>query len=177
MPERLNSEGQLLAEKNIRLVYYVLKEMCIKRSADNFDDLFGAGCVGLCKAALKWKSGLSPFSTFAFHLIKHEILGEIYSRSRAERNTGLFYETDIPVCEKYFDDTEFKMMLNDFCKISNKIMGKTAARVFRLSLTGKDCKQIAQLLGISVSSVEKSNKKAGNAFKIFLQGGIAAQLK
>ena len=72
----LNNEQRRLVEENMGLVHTV-----IKRHVSNvtqigifsYQDIFQIGCVGLSKAALKYKPGKAAFSTYACTAIRNEI--------------------------------------------------------------------------------------------------------
>lgn len=159
---RLNEQQQALAEKNLNLVYFVMKKMNISKSRYNYDDIFGAGCIGLCNAALKWKHGGSAFSTFAFYLIKNEILRVLAENKRDSQNLSSFKESDDAAAplDNEFEKVKAGILFNEFYSYASKNFGETESSVLRLLSSGKNCAQIAELLGISVSAVEKARKKA-----------------
>lgn len=168
----LDLRQQRLCEENLRLVYFVLKKMGISRVRGDYDDLFGAGCVGLCNAARAWHEGGSPFSTYAFHVIRHEVLGELARTSREERHAALGeFDERLPAPESGFEAVEAAMELEAFCRQADRYLGGTSAAVLRLFASGKDCRMIAEKLGLSASAVEKAKKKGVEALKSWLVGG------
>ena len=66
-------------EQNISLVYFVINKYY--PSFINDDDIVQCAMVGLCKAANRWDSSKSKFSTFASSWIKNEIKSELRKRN------------------------------------------------------------------------------------------------
>ena len=81
----MTPEQQKIVEANMGLVGKVIKEK-VRRlgqpDTPSYEDLFQAGCIGLCEAAITDKGGC--FSTYAYRLIWNEICDELI------RNTKLF---------------------------------------------------------------------------------------
>lgn len=169
----LDARRRALAENNIRLVYYVLKKMGISRGRYDYDDLFGAGCVGLCNAAKAWKEGEGcAFSTFAFNVIRHEVLSALTAESRHMRKLTPLDERYeyIPAPCGNIEESEARVILEQFLVKAGDRVGKTPIAVIRLAAAGKSCAQIAKTLGISVSAVEKAKRKARAEIELWLKG-------
>lgn len=175
MSESLSDERRTLVNDNLNLVYFVLKSMGISRQNPNYDDLFGAGCVGLCKAGIKWKKESLTFSTFACHLIRHEIINEMVSSLRAAKLSCVAENVRTAGAEKGFDEIETAMVFYHFCEKSPQLLSDSEAKVLKLVVEGKTCGQAAEILGLSVSAVKKARKKARDEFINFLKGQKAEQ--
>lgn len=176
MRESLSDEGRKLVSDNLNLVHYVLHSMGITRQNPSYDDLFGAGCVGLCKAGIRWKKGGLSFSTFACHLIRHEIINEMVSSSRAAKLSCAAENVRTAGAEKGFDEIEIDVAFRQFCEKSAQLLSDSEAKVLKLSIEGKTCGQAAEILGLSVSAVKKARKKAKEAFIEFLRDQKAEQI-
>ncbi|MFO7160159.1 MAG: sigma-70 family RNA polymerase sigma factor [[Clostridium] cellulosi] len=165
----MSDERRKLVNDNLNLVYYVLNSMGITRQNPDYDDLFGAGCVGLCKAGIRWKKGRLSFSTFAYHLIRHEIINEMVSYSRAAKLSCVDENVRTAGAEKGFDEIETEIAFRQFCEKSKQLLSDSEAKVLKLSVEGKTCGQTAAILGLSASAVKKARKKAKEAFIEFLK--------
>jgi DNA-directed RNA polymerase specialized sigma subunit len=69
MLKRLTDERRKLVEENLNLVDFALHTYC---GRNDYEDLYGAGCLGLCRAAAKWEAAL-PFEDLALIYIADEI--------------------------------------------------------------------------------------------------------
>lgn len=171
--EALDARQRALAENNIRLVYFVLKKMGIQKGGRDYDDLFGAGCVGLCNAAKAWKEGGGcAFSTFAFNAIKREILSALAAEKSSRYSfTSLDERLNfLPAPQSRIDEIEAGVAFEEFLKASKTRLGATAGKVLRLSAEGKSGAQIAKKLGVSLSAVQKAKRKARAEFELWLKG-------
>lgn len=80
----LTPDQQQLAADNIRLVYLLVHRLQRRRPGLNFDDLVGAGMMGLVQAARCFDPARGVrFSTYACNCIKRHL--------RIESNVGLIY--------------------------------------------------------------------------------------
>ena len=70
--------NDLLIEDNINLIHYVLRSMYILPENDKYDDFYGAGILGLTKAAKTYKKSKGSFSNHSYFLIKKEIQKCLY---------------------------------------------------------------------------------------------------
>jgi RNA polymerase sigma factor (sigma-70 family) len=171
---KLDERQKALAEKNMALVYFVLKKMGISQSNSDYEDFAGAGNVGLCKAALVFKEGGCAFSTFAFYLIRNEVLRFLIKRGRDKaRLTALDslaeYASEI---DADFEKLEADVLIDEFCRCAEKNLGETAAAVVNLAASGKSCLQIAEKLKLSPSAIEKAKKSARLYLETWLMDGM-----
>ena len=81
---------QQLIEDNLGIVYSVILKKYPTYSCD--EDLIQAGMLGLCKAAEKWDSNKSKFSTYAWSSVVNEIRLELRKRDRHKGILSLDYE-------------------------------------------------------------------------------------
>jgi RNA polymerase sigma factor (sigma-70 family) len=85
------NERDKLIEENIGLVGRVIKDKVRGVRGIgifDYDDLFQIGCIGLCKAADTYKPGKVRFSTYAYILIRNEILDALeYATLRRNRES------------------------------------------------------------------------------------------
>ncbi len=169
----LDVERRNLVENNMGLVYFVLKKAGISQRRNDYDDIFGAGCLGLCNAASVWRSDGSPFSTFAYHLIRHEV---IRAAKRSYRDSKRLLSLD-EFCEYAaapdleLEKKEAKMLMRDFLRNADKLLGEYDAKIIRLAADGEDCQQIADTLGEGISAVYKSKKRARAVIDSWLHKG------
>lgn len=167
----LDERRRALAENNLRLVYYVLKKMGISRGSYDYDDLVEAGCVGLCNAARAWREDGSAFSTFAFNVIKHEVLSALSAQKRDR-----YKLMPLDECYEYIpgvccgiEESEAKILLEEFFRSAKRNLSETLIAVIRLSMAGKSCAQIAEILGISLSAAHKAKRKARAEIELWLK--------
>jgi RNA polymerase sigma factor (sigma-70 family) len=168
---KLDERQRALAENNIGLVYFVLKKMGVSRSFYDYDGLVEAGYAGLCNAARVWREGRSAFSTFAFIGIKHEVLAVLKARGLDRRRlTPLDTVHEyIPSYDCGLEEAEAGILTEEFCRCASQNLGETSLAVMHLSISGKNCVQIAKILGISLSAVEKAKRKARIAVEGWLR--------
>ena len=79
----MKDEKELLAEKNLGLIYYVIKMYGLN---NEFEEYFDLGLIGLTSAINNFDESLGfKFSTFAIDCIKKEILKEIEKNNCEKR--------------------------------------------------------------------------------------------
>lgn len=170
---RLDEEQSKLVENNMGLVYFVLKKAGIYKSRNDYEDLFGAGCFGLCKAASVWRSDGSPFSTFAYHLIRHEVIAAV---KRSDKDMHRLKPLDelseqMAVPDSALEAKEARMLLTDFLSQSEQLLGQPDATIVRLAAGGRDCQQIADTLLVNLAVVYKAKKRARTVINSWLHKG------
>ena len=135
----MTPEQQKIVEANMGLVGKVIKEK-VRRlgqpDTPSYEDLFQAGCIGLCEAAITDKGGC--FSTYAYRLIWNEICDELI------RNTKLFLNEQ---------STDTVDVLSEAA--SAKAQGGTARGIQCLELTvqGYTSKEIGAIVGADPGTV------------------------
>jgi RNA polymerase sigma factor (sigma-70 family) len=66
----LTAKQQQLIEDNYSLIYSVIKRM----SPFDYEEDVASGELGLCKASLRYNEALGKFSTYAYKIIRNEII-------------------------------------------------------------------------------------------------------
>ena len=165
MNGKMTPRQRNLAESNLRLVYYILSKMNIRQTDE---DTFGAGCLGLCKAAAAWKeTGGTAFSTFACHLIRHEILDSL-AREKNSRTADLPLETMEPfLCtsENGYRDVEDRDLVRRIFRNREHLFSSDELAVLRLLYRGFSAAGIAEQLGVSSATVYIIRKSAAEKIK------------
>lgn len=144
---KMNEEQQRLAADNLRLVGYVLAQMKLPRNGD----AYGAGCVGLCRAAAEWKKERGRFSVFAYTAIRNEVLDSLRTEMRywnvKRRTVG-------PVFTEYGAQPE-----DGFGRLEEKEEAAVAAARLMEIVRGMNprCRAVAELLctGVSMSGAAR----------------------
>jgi len=93
------SERNKLIEENMRLVGKVIKDNV--RNIDGigiytYDDLYQIGCVGLCNAAARYRPGMACFSTYAYILIRNEIIDALRHATLIKKHEFITNTEDMP---------------------------------------------------------------------------------
>lgn len=170
---QLNDEQKKIVENNLGLVYFVLKKAGITRNHKNYEDLFGAGCLGLCNAVRAWDSNKSPFSTFAYYVIRHEVMGLLIRLQReSKRSVSLedINEQAVSTDENLMNN-EALTMISEFLNNSDILLGNFNATVIKLAACGKSNQEIAEILDVSLSAIYKSKKRAKALFELWIDNG------
>lgn len=167
MQGRLTKEGQQLVEQHMKLVSFVLKSIKIKY---DYEDSFSAGCIGLCKAATTWNGNQGiAFSTYAFHIIKHEIINYLKSNKLINYKTIEQCEDACLYEDKGFKNFEDKQLLQLILSNLNNFLDKYEAEVVRLLIKGITPAEIARRMGIDVFAVYNLRKSAVKKTKDFVK--------
>lgn len=64
----MTEEQRKLVEENHNLIYFYLHKRGL-----SIDEYYGLAAIGLCKAAMTYKDGVSEFSTYALKCISNEV--------------------------------------------------------------------------------------------------------
>jgi RNA polymerase sigma factor (sigma-70 family) len=167
MQGKLNTEQKRLVEENLGLVHGVLKRMGLKK---DYEDFFGIGCIGLCKAALCWETGRLPFSTYATHFVKHELINQLkytHSGKRSSAAAQPFEDTDerLSAFDTGFERAQTRLMLREPLKNLDELLGRGDASVIRLLAQGRSPQQAAQALHLSLTAVYNARARASQRLK------------
>lgn len=88
MDYTLSDEQRKLVENNLSVIDQVIrKSITMNREIPGmeYDDLYQIGAIGLCKAAVKYqKKENASFETYAYRVIKNELLDHVRSVLRKE---------------------------------------------------------------------------------------------
>jgi RNA polymerase sporulation-specific sigma factor len=155
-----------LAQENIGLVHAVLRSMGIYK---DYDEYFGEGCVGLCKAAMKWSPEEGKFSTFASHLIRHEVINRIGYLHKLKRSGCRHCRIDaveewLSVPDERFELTEDALAVREFSARLVELIGEYDALIIRLLASGMSIKETAAKAGCSPASVRRAQTRAKQAY-------------
>jgi RNA polymerase sigma factor (sigma-70 family) len=176
MAGRMNAPQQRLAQENLGLVRAVLRSMGIR---DPAGDWFEEGCVGLCRAALSWKEGGEPFSTYASHIIRHEIINRIEYENRLRRSGMKLCALDERPQGLFADDPGFsrvdsQLAAGAFLARFDSLAQPPESRAVRLLAQGMTAAQTAARLGMTRAAVSRVRKRAKELYGKWLRENEAA---
>lgn len=77
-----------MAEDNINLIYFVLKQLNMY-NRDGIDEYFDVGMLGLVKGLKTYSESKGAISTYLVNCIKNEILMELRNQKTVKRNNGV----------------------------------------------------------------------------------------
>lgn len=148
-----------LVEQYIDLVPKVARSRFASRLPD--DDLIQAGNIGLWEATKRW-SGNCEFEKFARVCIYHNMLDHVRSGSvkQSERETELQDgDSEEETEEPYFDELAVMELCDDINKAWPRRDSKEN-RVLTMLAVGRDKRDCADILGLSVPQVSRIAKRA-----------------
>ncbi len=170
--------GDILVERNLRLVAYVTKKYI--QSGKEQDDLISIGTIGLIKALHSFNSEKGiRFATYAVRCIENEVLMCIRAEKKLVNDVsinepiGVDYEgNEINLMdvltdgeESVFDEVNLHINIEKLYKAIESELGKREKYIIELRyglIDGKPKtqKEIAKMLKISRSYVSRIEKKA-----------------
>jgi RNA polymerase sigma factor (sigma-70 family) len=160
------SRDQLI-EANIGLVGQVIKDRIHNINGIGFytyDDLFQIGCIGLCKAADRYRPGKASFSTYAYVFIRNEIFGALeYATLRRTHETAADPDELPHSTAPELPDTMLDLMLA-LDKAQSEASGITekGIKAIRLLADGYTCREIGERMGKSANNVSAWVSRARN---------------
>ena len=77
-----------MAEDNINLIYFVLKQLNIYNK-DGIDEYFDVGMLGLVKGLKTYSESKGVISTYLVKCIRNEIVMELRNQKANKRNNGV----------------------------------------------------------------------------------------
>ena len=77
-----------MAEDNIKLIYFVLKQLNMYNK-DGIEEYFDLGMIGLVKGTRTYKKKKEEISTYLVKCIRNEILMEMRNQKAVKRNNGV----------------------------------------------------------------------------------------
>lgn len=172
LAEKMTPAMKKRAEDNIGLVGYMVSRLCLNPC--QVEDAYAAGSLGLCKAALSWKKGVGPaFSSYACHLIKHEILDALRAGGAMRRAAVPLEDADLfPSQEKGFIAAENRSLIETICQNPDGILSEDELEVVLRLLRGGKIKGIAAAMGEKGSAVYLLRAKAAAKLRIYFQKGL-----
>ncbi len=141
------------------------------------EDMISIAYLGLCKAAASYdKDTRVKFATYAYRVIKNEILMEIRRRTKKRDNEFLYqdlYERDkefclediVPEGRSCFESIEEEWIYS-VIEGSSYLDEREKKIVFRLVLQGRKQKEIAGELGITQAQISRLQNKALEKLRI-----------
>jgi RNA polymerase sigma factor (sigma-70 family) len=155
----MSGERNRLIEDNMGLVGQVIKDKV--HSLGNigiftYDDLFQIGCVGLIKAADRYKPGSARFSTYAYVSIRNEIYDALeYATIRRNRElptdpSEIFHEAALDPAGSYLPDIDSVLY-----KAQSESSGITQKGIIaiRMLALGYTHREIGERMGASANNV------------------------
>ena len=79
---------EILIERNLRLVAYVVKKY--QSAEEDTEDLISIGCIGLMKAIDSFDAGKGKLATYACRCIENELLMMLRAKKKTSREISLF---------------------------------------------------------------------------------------
>ena len=149
----LNREQQVLVEENMGLVGTVIRDNVrdVNRiGLFTYQDIFQIGCLGLSKAAGKYRPGNNKFSTYAYIAIRNEIYNALdyatVRRGEIITDTETVLSLMPPRDEVYNTSSDLGDILD---RARSKATGVTAKGIdaLRLLANGYTCREIGELMG------------------------------
>ena len=154
----MTPEQQKIVEANMGLVGKVIKEK-VRRlgqpDTPSYEDLFQAGCIGLCEAAITDKGGC--FSTYAYRLIWNEICDELIRNTKLVLNEQSTDTVDVlsEAASAHPDPLTIFDLRHTIGQAKAKAQGGTARGIQCLELTvqGYTSKEIGAIVGANPGTV------------------------
>lgn len=154
----MTPEQQKIVEANMGLVGKVIKEK-VRRlgqpDTPSYEDLFQAGCIGLCEAAITDKGGC--FSTYAYRLIWNEICDELIRNMKLFLNEQSTDTVDVlsEAASAHPDPLTIFDLRHTIGQAKAKAQGGTARGIQCLELTvqGYTSKEIGAIVGADPGTV------------------------
>lgn len=177
--------------ENTNLIYYVLNKMNLTKYADECYDI---GLIGLCKAANTYNSLTNvAFTTYAYHVIKHEISHHIthMNTSRDKANYGTVSLSKVVANDGYNDilledvfpshvNVEEEVLYNEMVDILNESLWKLKPKqrtllIYYYGLYGVrrlTQKEIAIELHLSRAYVNRLIKQGERSLRKMMEGYV-----
>lgn len=162
----MTDEQKKLVEDNHSLIYLVLRNMGLPIE-DNYD----LAAIGLCKAAINYKSGKYAFSTFACKCIENEIKHEFqqaFKQKRAGNMELTSYDSFVRCddenialidCIQSKESTENEALSRViYSEIVDEI-GKSDSRMIPWFSKGYTQMEIAKILGVTQQNVSRVKRR------------------
>lgn len=155
-----------LAEKHLQLVTWVLQNRVPFWRRDEYDDMWQAGAIGLCKAAMLFDESVGvKFGTYAAVFIRGEMIDSGKRYQRQARQSGdarlediVLYDKDIVTLGDTIqakEDGEAMERMLILRETMDRIKGRQR-EVLNLELAGFGQDEIGRIVGISQSGVSRS---------------------
>lgn len=175
MKQRLNEKQSRLVEENLALVQQVLQKWNLRRGCRMYEDCFGAGCLGLCRAAVHFESAGPAFLRCARRSIAREVRRTLAVQEREEGVLPRPAANRAARDEGYADAEErlFACVLDGSLEA---LAGEKDAPVLRLLLHGSSPAEAAARLHVGLSTVYRARRRACARLRVWMENGQAAPL-
>ena len=167
--QTLNSEQQRLVEQHLSVIHWAIHHFIkVNESIFGFeyDDLYGEGCLWLCKAAATYDSARGDFAAYAQTVVKNGLLSYTRIMCKKQNRQRLLLDPEFPdddgsyidllAAEDNFDETIATMDTDAFFKaVKPRYDGITLQGIEALELKtkGYSGKEIATLYGVGQNHV------------------------
>ena len=147
-----------LVVDHLHLVRAVLNGMALGNTGIfGYDDLYQIGSIGLCKAAETYNPEICKFSTYAWRLIKNEILDALaYSNVRTSRECPYVAAEDAAddssTPSDYLEFTELQRVLDEIGDAAGGVAAK-GIKAIGLLAAGYTNREIGEMMGASANNV------------------------
>ena len=152
---KLTKEQQKIVEDNHNLIYDFLH-----RRGLNIEEYYGIVAESLCKAVLNWDESKGKLSTLFYIIARNDIYNEWRKGS-----VGIYQFTDtVPLKEEWIPenyDLEGEFMLKETIK---EVENSEYNDLFQLKLLGYNNKQIAEMFGVSQSTIRNWIRRMGERY-------------
>ena len=164
----MTDEQKKLVEENHALIYQVIRDMGLP-----IEEHYDLGAIGLCKAAIHYKSDKTSFSTFAYTCIKNEIMYDYRTRKykkRAMNEWLISYETRVRSKDGAEELTWVDQLKSDV-SVENEALshvmytelidqlGKTDSKVIPLFRLGLKQREIAEIMGVTQANISRVRRR------------------
>lgn len=169
----MTPEQQKLVNDNLALVGFTLRKMKVRCPPGiDREDLYQAGCVGLCKAAKRYDKGTgNQFSTYAVRCVQSEILLLIRHETAACRDAKKVLSLDRLVADDGRGSLSFAELLAAPGDVDTQAEALRAARellrmegregeLLRLAMEGRTQREIGRITGLSQAHVSRLLRRA-----------------
>ena len=173
----MNTDEEKLITDNMNLVYSIAYKYYLQNNKSiELEDLQSIGFIGLIKASRYFNKDLGyAFSTYAYKLIKNEIINYIQLDNMKKINTISLYaplssednfelKDMLPTDYNILDDVEINLDIQYLYEVVNELPEKYR-QVMLYLLEGDTIKNIAQKLNLSESNVQTLYNKALNILR------------
>lgn len=162
---RMNDAQRALAEAHLQLVTWVLNNRVPFWRRDEYDDMWQAGAIGLCKAAMLFDESVGvKFGTYAAVFIRGEMIDLGKRSQRQARQSGDARLEDIVLNDKDIvtlgdtiqdrEDGQAMEALLILRETMNRIKGKDRL-VLEMEMAGYGQEEIGRRVGVSQSGVSR----------------------
>lgn len=155
----LTDVQQRLVEQNMGLVGDVIARHVHNPNGMgvySYDDLFQIGCVGLCKAATKFKLQGKPFTSYAYVIIRNEIYDALTAASK-QRGHEISLEESSEVLDSYAAEAKEQDCdvygLLESSKLNMKGVCAKGIEALQLKAQGYTSAEIGEMYGVSANNV------------------------